>query len=114
MPPIFDMRFAGTKDSALAAQIIPFLARVIGDGFPEAVTVTINPRHELGMALKTVEKHVRRINDSAHEGLSQYYRFSVTDLSVPSAKPYRPGYLRIEATRRDIVEVSPQGSLFEE
>ena len=57
---------------------------------------------------------MRRINDSAHQGLSQYYRFSVTDLSVPSAKPYRPGYLRIEAIRRDIVETSPQGSLFEE
>lgn len=41
--PIFDMRFAGTKDSALAAQIIPFLARVIGDGLPDTVTVTICP-----------------------------------------------------------------------
>lgn len=111
--PIFDMRFAGTKDSALAAQIIPFLARVIGDGLPETVSVTICPREDFGLALKTVEKHVRRINDSAHEGLS-LYRLSVTDLSVPSAKPYRPGYLRIEATRRDFVEPSPQESLFEE
>lgn len=112
--PIFDMRFAGTKDSALAAQIIPFLARVIGDGLPDTVTVTICPREDFGLALKTVEKHVRRINDADHEGLSRLYRFSVTDLSVPSAKPFKPGFLRIEATRRDIVEVSPQGSLFEE
>lgn len=113
MPPIFDMRFAGTKDSALAAQIIPFLARVIGDGLPETVSVTICPREDFGLALKTVEKHVRRINDSAHEGLS-LYRLSVTDLSVRSAVPYKPGFLRIEATRRDAVETSPQGSLFEE
>lgn len=113
-PPIFDMRFAGTKDSALAAQIIPFLARVIGDGLPETVSVTICPREDFGLALKTVEKHVRRINDSAHEGLCQIYRFSVTDLSVPSAKPYKPCHLRIEASRRDVVETSPQGNLFEE
>lgn len=113
-PPLFDMRFAGSRDSALCTQIIPFLARVIGKSRQETIVVNICPREDLGLALKTVEKHVRRINDSAHEGLSQYYRFSVTDLSVPSAKPYRPGYLRIEATRRDIVEVSPQGSLFEE
>ena len=84
------MRFAGTKDSALAAQIIPFLARVIGESRQETVVVTICPREDLGLALKTVEKHVRRINDSAHEGLSRIYRFSVTDLSVPSAKPLNP------------------------
>lgn len=113
-PPLFDMRFAGSRDSALCTQIIPFLARVIGDGLPETVSVTICPREDFGLALKTVEKHVRRINDSAHEGLSRIYRFSVTDLSVPSAKPFKPGFLRIEAIRRDIVETSPQGSLFEE
>lgn len=114
MPPIFDMRFAGSRDSALCTQIIPFLARVIGKSRQETIVVNICPREGFGLALKTVEKHVRRINDSAHEGLSRIYRFSVTDLSVPSAKPYRPGYLRIEATRRDFVEPSPQESLFEE
>lgn len=112
-PPLFDMRFAGSRDSALCTQIIPFLARVIGDGLPETVSVTICPREDFGLALKTVEKHVRRINDSAHEGLS-LYRFSVTDLSVRSAVPYKPGFLRIDATRRDAAEVHPQQSLFEE
>lgn len=113
-PPLFDMRFAGSRDSALCTQIIPFLARVIGKSRQETIVVNICPREDLGLALKTVEKHVRRINDSAHEGLSRIYRFSVTDLSVPSAKPFKPGFLRIEATRRDAVETSPQGSLFEE
>ena len=108
------MRFAGTRDSALSAQILPFLARVIGDGLPDTVTVTICPREDFGLALKTVEKHVRRINDADHEGLSRLYRFSVTDLSVPSAKPYKPGFLRIEATRQDAVQPSPQGNLFED
>lgn len=112
--PIFDMRFAGKLDSVLSTQIIPFLASIIGDGLPETVSVTICPREDFGLALKTVEKHVRRINDSAHEGLCQIYRISVTDLSVPSAKPYKPCYLRIEASRRDVVETSPQGNLFEE
>lgn len=75
--------------------------------------MTINPAWELGIPLKTFEKHVRRMNDSDHAGLS-LYRFSFTDLSVRSAVPYKPGFLRIEATRRDFVEPSPQESLFEE
>lgn len=112
--PIFDLTHAGSRESPLFTKVLPFLSRVIGDSFPESVTVTINPRHELGMALKTVEKHVRRINDAAHEGLSQHYRFSVTDLSVPSAAPFKPGFLRIEATRIDAAEDNLQGSLFEE
>lgn len=112
-PPLFDMRFSGARHSALCTQIIPFLARVIGKSRQETIVVNICPREDLGLALKTFEKHVRRMNDADHEGLS-LYRFSVTDLSVRSAVPYKPGFLRIDATRRDAAEVHPQQSLFEE
>lgn len=111
--PIFDLTFAGSRDSALCTRIIPYLTRVIPKTLPDVWSVTLNPMRELGIALKTFEKHVRRMNDADHEGLS-LYRFSVTDLSVRSAVPYKPGFLRIDATRRDAAEVSPQGSLFEE
>lgn len=35
--PLFDMRFSGARHSALCMQIIPFLARVIGESRQETV-----------------------------------------------------------------------------